>query len=103
MEQAGGVKMIAQDICKSWTEYCEGLGGTPDSDDYLCVLIDKALNEYQYTHEALVTAKELAQRFVISMNLAGVAPQEYSHEPLAEQYFLAVKLLKQIAEIGDGK
>lgn len=35
---------LAREICKAWGEYCDGMGGTPDGDDYLQTLIQSALS-----------------------------------------------------------
>lgn len=49
--------------------------------------------------EALKTADELAGRFMTSMGLAGVVPEQYSNDPLAEMYFMAAKFRSQYAAL----
>jgi len=44
----------------------------------------------------LKVADELAGRFMTSMGLAGVVPEQYSNDPLAEMYFMAAKLRIQV-------
>lgn len=50
---------------------------------------------------ALKTADDFAARFMTSIACAGVVPQEYSNDALAEMYFQATKLRIQIKKINE--
>lgn len=66
----------------------------------LAVALLEAEAELVRYREALKTAYLLSGRFMTSMAMAGVAPEEYSNDPLAEMYFMAAKLQSQITALG---